>query len=160
MENGLNNLYDLVKNFEVTMLVTHQSKEMHARPMVVARLDKTMDAFLITDNDSVKVKEIGENSQAMLSFQSAKQYATVKGVIAVSHDRALLETMWKETWKVWFPIGKSDPNIAILKFTAQEGEYWDNAGMLGLKYVYDAAKAYIVGERPHPDSSQHNKIKL
>jgi len=133
---------------------------MHARPMVIARLDKNMDALLITDNDTVKVKEISENAHALLTFQSARQFASVKGEVSISLDRTLLETMWKETWKVWFPLGQSDPNIAIWRFTAQEGAYWDNAGMLGLKYVFEAAKAYIAGERPKPDSAQHDKVKL
>ena len=34
----------------------------------------------------------------------------------------------------------TDPNTALLKFSAQEGEYWDNTSMKGLKYVYEAAK--------------------
>lgn len=38
--------------------------------------------------------------------------------ITIEHDRVLLETMWKETWKVWFPMGIADPKIAVLKFTA------------------------------------------
>lgn len=160
MENSENNLYELVKNFDVAMLTTHQSNEMHARPMVIARLDKGMDAYLITDSDSVKVDEIGKNPHALLTFQSTRQFASVKGEITVEFDRELLETMWKETWKVWFPAGKSDPKIAILKFTAHEGEYWNNAGMQGLKYVFNAAKAYISGERPNSDSAQHNKVAL
>jgi hypothetical protein len=51
-------------------------------------------------------------------------------------------------------------DTVILKFTAHEGEYWDNSGMKGLKYVFDATKAYISGERPKPDSDQHNKVNL
>lgn len=160
MEDGKNNLYELVKSFDVAMLTTLHTNEMHARPMAIARLDIGMDAYLITDSDSVKVDEIGKNPHALLTFQSAKQFASVKGEITIEHDRALLETMWKQIWKVWFPLGKADPNIAILKFTAHEGEYWDNSGLKGLKYVFDATKAYISGERPKPDSDRHNKIKL
>lgn len=160
MENGKSNLYELVKGFDVAMLVTHQSKEMHARPMVIARLDKGMDAYLLTDTDSVKVEEIDKNPHALLTFQSTKQFASVKGAITIDHDRALLKTMWKETWKIWFPKGMDDPSVAVLKFTALEGEYWNNSGLQGLKYVFDATKAYISGERPKPDSDQHNKIKL
>jgi general stress protein 26 len=160
MENGKSSLYDLLKNFDVAMLATHHSKAMHARPMVIARLDKGMDAYLLTDFDSVKVHEIENNPDTLLTFQSSTQFASVKGHVVIERDRALLETMWKETWKVWFPLGKDDPSIAILKFTAQEGEFWNNAGMQGLKYVLGAVKAYIVGDRPSLDSTQHTKVKL
>jgi general stress protein 26 len=160
MEKNERPLHDVLKNFDIAILVTHHTKEMHARPMVVARLDANMDIYLLTDTDSVKVHEINQNPDALITFQSSKQFASVKGEVVVSHDRVLLESMWKETWKVWFPGGVYDPNIAILKFTAHEGEYWDNAGMQGLKYLYGAAKAYIAGERPTLDSSQHNIVKL
>lgn len=160
MENGKNNLYELVKSFDIAMMVTLQSKDMHARPMAIARLDKRMDAYLITDTDSVKVDEIEKNPHALLTSQGTRQFASVKGEITIDHDRALLETMWKATWKVWFPEGITDPRIAVLKFTAHEGEYWDNAGLKGLKYVFDATKAYISGERPQPDSDRHSKVKL
>jgi general stress protein 26 len=160
MESGKSNLYEPVKNFDVAMLVTHYVNEMHARSMVVVRLDKAMDAYLLTDSDSVEVHKISENPHATLTFQSSRQFASTKGKVVVAHDEKLLETMWKEAWKVWFPLGKANPNIAILKFTPHEGEFWDNAGMKGLKFVYGAAKAYMTGEKPKPDSSQYKKIML
>jgi hypothetical protein len=48
----------------------------------------------------------------------------------------------------------------LLKFTAHDGEYWDNAGLKGLRSVYDAAKAYVAGETPKTDGAQHAKVSL
>ncbi|MCF8165982.1 MAG: pyridoxamine 5'-phosphate oxidase family protein [Rhodoferax sp.] len=155
-----NNLYDVVKDFDEAMLVTHSTRGIHARPMAIARLDESMMAYLLTDMNSIKVEDIRANPHALLTFQSARKFATVSGELTVDDDRALIETLWKEIWKVWFPIGKSDPNIALLKFTPSEGEFWDNAGIQGLKYVYAAAKAYVAGERPKPDAEQHSKVNM
>jgi len=155
-----NNLYDVVKNFDEAMLVTHSAHGIHARPMAIARLDENMMAYLLTDMNSIKVEEIRANPHALLTFQSVKQFAAVNGELTVDDDRALIETLWKEIWKVWFPIGKLDPNIVLLKFTPREGEFWDNAGIQGLKYVYAAAKAYVAGERPKPDAEQHSKVNM
>jgi general stress protein 26 len=66
----------------------------------------------------------------------------VSGELAVLVDRQLIENVWKEARKVWFSGGKHDPNIVLPKSTAHEGEFWDNAGLQGLKYVYESAKAY------------------
>jgi len=154
------NLYDVVKDFDEAMLVTHSARGIHARPMAIARLDDSMMAYLLTDLNSIKVEEIRINPHALLTFQSARKFATVSGELTISDDRALIEALWKEVWKVWFPIGKSDPNIALLKFTPSEGEFWDNAGIQGLKYVYAAAKAYVAGERPKPDAEQHSKVNM
>lgn len=158
--DGRNHLHDLVDDFDVAMLVTHAADGIHARPMAIARLDEGVGAYLVTGINSLKVDEINANPHAVLTFQSAKKFASVRGVLALSPDPALIEKMWKEAWKVWFPAGKTDPNIALLKFTAQDGEYWDSAGMQGLKFVYDVARAYVSGETPKSDEAQHAKVQL
>jgi general stress protein 26 len=158
--DGRNHLSDVVNDFDVAMLVTYTANEIRARPMAIARLDDGIGAYLVTNINSLKIDEIRVNPNAVLTFQSAKKFASVHGKLTVVSDRQLVEKMWKEVWKVWFPDGKSDPNIALLKFAAHEGEYWDNAGLQGLKYVYDAAKAYVAGETPKTDDAQHAKVSL
>jgi len=157
---GRKHLHEVVNDFDVAMLVTHSANAMHARPMAITCHDDGLDAYLVTDINSLKIDEISANPQALLTFQGARKFAAVRGELAVVHDRPLIEKMWKEAWKVWFPLGKSDPNIALLKFTAHEGEYWDNAGMQGLKYVYEAAKAYVTGAPPKSDETQHATVRM
>lgn len=154
------NLQDLVSDFDVAMLVTYSGTAVHARPMVIAHLEEGMSAYLVTDINSVKVDEIKANPHALLTFQGASKYASVQGELTLTLDRTLIELMWKESWKVWFPGGKSDANIALLKFTGGQGEFWDNAGMQGLKYVYSAAKAYLAGNVMRTDSEQHAKVQF
>jgi len=43
---------------------------------------------------------------------------------------------------------------------AREGEYWDNAGTQGVKYVLEAVKAYAKGETPNVDAKQNAKVGL
>jgi general stress protein 26 len=75
-------------------------------------------------------------------------------------DRQFIEKVWKAAWIISFPGGMTDPNIALLKFTAHEGEFWDNSGVQGLKYVYEAAKAYVTGEKVEPDATKNAKVTL
>ena len=138
-------LYDLAHDFGVAMLVTHTPTAIRARPMAIASLDNDLGAYLVTSINSIKIAEISDNPHAVLTFQSSSKFASVRGQVTVLQDRQLIEKLWSEAWKVWFPAGKSDPDIALLRFTAYDGEYWDNAGMQGIKYVYDAAKAYFEG---------------
>lgn len=109
---------------------------------------------------TLKVNEISANPHALLTFQSARKFASLSGEVTVLQDRRLIDQLWKEAWTIWFPEGKSDPNIALLKFTVHGGEYWDNAGMQGLKFIYDAAKAYVSGTTPESDMAQHAKVRL
>jgi general stress protein 26 len=154
-------LYELLKEFDNAMLITHPPLgAIHARPMAVAELRPDADAYFVTAIDSPKVAEIEANPDVTLTFQSDNQFAAVYGRATVVRDRALLDRLWKEPWKVWFPQGKDDPSVALLKFDAERGEYWDNSGAEGLKYVFSAAKAYVSGETPKTDEKQHGRVRL
>lgn len=154
-------LYAMLKDFDTAMLVTRsQDGHMHARPMAVAELEPDADAYFVTGIDSPKVAEIEADSRVTLTFQDGKQFATVCGRVSVVRDRALLDRLWNEAWKVWFPKGKDDPEISLLKFDAEHGEYWDNAGVKGVKYAFEAAKAYAQGERPTTDKDQHGRVNF
>ena len=162
MENqAINNLYDLVSDFDVAMLVTHKGARLHARPMTIARLEKEMHvAYLVTDINSIKVDEISANPYVLLTFQDARKFASISGELAIEQDRELIGEMWKESWTIWFPKGKSDPSIALLKFTSYEGEFWNNAGIQGIKFVYSAVKALVTGDKPKVNSDQHSTVTL
>ncbi len=154
-------LYDLLKDFDTAMVVTCGSDGvMHARPMGVAELTAGGDAFFVTKVNSPKAMQIQVDPAVTLSFQSARQFASVSGTATVVRDPALVERLWKESWKVWFPQGKTDPEIAMIQFDAKEGEYWDAAGVQGLKFVFDAVKAYATGLTPPPDEAQNAKVPL
>lgn len=154
-------LYEMLKDFDTAMLVTRSADgRMHARPMAVAELAPNADAYFVTGIDSPKVAEIEADPHVTLTFQSSAQFATISGRVTVVRDRALLDRLWKEAWKVWFPKGKEDPQISLLKFDAEQGELWDNAGTRGVKYAFEAAKAYAKGERPKTDPNQHRRVDL
>lgn len=160
-KSGKERLYDLLKDFDTAMLVTYPSGGLaHARPMAVAELRHDADAYFVTAIDSVKIEEIEANPSVTLTFQSAKQFASVSGRISVVRDRTVIERLWKDAWKVWFPKGRDDPAITMLKFDGERGEYWDNSGLSGLKYVLNAAKAVAAGEQPSVSSAQNSKVAL
>lgn len=154
-------LYELLKDIDTAMLVTRTGERgMHARPMAVADLRPDADAYFVTSVDSPKVAEIEREPNVLLTFQSSDRFAAVSGRVTVSRDRALVERLWKEPWKVWFPKGKDDPSIAVLKLDAEQGEYWDNSGAQGVQYVLSAAKAYLKGDTPATDDKQHGRVRL
>ena len=61
---------------------------------------------------------------------------------------------------MWFPQGKSDPNLCFIAVDSEVGEFWDNAGLQGLKYVFESVKAIAKGTSPPADAKQHAKVSL
>ena len=146
-------LYGLLSGFDTAMLVTRAADgHLHARPMVVAERKADADAYFVTSIDSPKVAEIYSDADVLLTFQGANQYAAVYGRVNVVRDRALVERLWNDSWKAWFPRGKSDAAIALLRFDAEHGEFWNDSSPGGVRYAFEATKAYLTGRadsRPH-----------
>jgi general stress protein 26 len=154
-------LHELLESFSNAMLVTTTPEGgLHARPMAIAELEPDADAYFVTSSDSPKVGEVLHDRDVLLTFQAENRYAALYGRMVTIEDRALLDRLWKESWKVWFPRGKADPSLTLLKFEATSGEFWDNAGMRGLKYVFEATKAYLQGETPKTDKDLHGRVRL
>ena len=67
----------------------------------------------------------------VFTLQSSNKFATVFGQASILRDQALIDDVWSEAWKVWFPGGKTDPDICLILVAAIEGEYWDSSGVQG-----------------------------
>jgi general stress protein 26 len=156
-------LLKLLREFDVAMLVTRsEDGSLRARPMAIAAVESDGTVWLVTDRHSGKMDEIGRDSQVSVTMQSSSKFVSLSGVAFHSEDRGKIAELWNESWKVWFPGGKDDPNLTLLGIQGQNAEYWDNSGFHGLKYVFEAGKAYLSGTRPAVDSDSniHAKIEL
>jgi general stress protein 26 len=154
-------LYELIKHFPTAMVVTHaKDGSCHARPMAVAEIKPGTDAYFATTIDSAKIAEIEADPRILITFQSSSEFATLEGNATIVRDRILIDRLWSEAWRVWYPKGKDDPSLRLLKVSVEQGEYWDGSGIEGIKYMFEGMKAIFQGRRPEMDSSQHSKVKL
>ena len=154
-------LYDVVKGFRAAMLVTYgRDGNLSARPMAVAELEPASDAYFSTSLTSPKIAEIEADPRAMVTFQGGSQFATIFGTVAVVRDRALVERLWSEDWRLWFPKGKDDPTLCLLKLSAERGEYWDTSGLEGVNFMIESVKARISGRSPEKTEAQNAKVRL
>jgi general stress protein 26 len=157
-------LHELLESFGVAMLVTRTKEgELRARPMALAKADESGNLWFATDKHSAKVDEIHDDGQVAITMQDKTRYVSISGVASLRDDRAKLAELWKTEWKVWFPGGKDDPNITLLEVDGTAGEYWDNSGASGLKYLIEAGKALLSGTRPDnvdDDPKIHGKVNL
>jgi len=160
--NPQKHLYELLKEFSNAMLVSRDPEgQMRARPMAIADLRPDADAYFATSIAAPKVEEVRNAPDVLVSFQSATQFASVRGKATIVRDRQLIDRLWSEEWRVWFPEGKDAPDLCLIKVDAREGEYWDNSGAHGLKYVFEGLKAILKGEKLANDKGgAHAKLHL
>jgi general stress protein 26 len=156
-------VYGMVKNFSTTMLVTTgPGKRAEARPMQIARVEEEGDVWFFTSKDGHVVQEIAAEPMVLLVFQDERSsYVSLRGRARVVEDRGRVKELWKEAYNVWFPGGINDPDLALLAVDPVAAEYWDNRGTNKLEYLFEAAKAYVKGEKPElGDADQHAKVRM
>ncbi|TWT95083.1 pyridoxamine 5'-phosphate oxidase family protein [Neorhodopirellula pilleata] len=153
-------LIDLVHDFDTAMLVTKTDDGLHARPMAVAQATDDGELWFVTDRHSGKIADLMLDRDVAITMQSSRKFVALSGECRVVDDRAKVKELWQEGWKVWFPNGPTDPSITLLKVEPSRGEYWDNSGVEGLKYLVKAGMAYLQGDRASTDASINASVSL
>ena len=154
---------ELLRQFHNAMLVTHKSEDrLRARPMAVAKIEEDGRMWFLTDAESAKAHEIEKDTRVHIVCQNDRSaYLSLSGHAELVHDRAKVDDVWKEPYKVWFPGGKDDPHIALISVVPEDGEYWDNEGTNKFKYLFEAAKSYVTGHVPEvKEGEQHGRVPL
>jgi general stress protein 26 len=157
-------VYDIVKGFSTAMFVTlGTGGRPTARPMHMAHIDEeAARIWFFTSKGGSLVDELQKEAVTLLVFQNENSaYLSLRGRAKPTQGATKIKELWKEPYKVWFPEGPDDPNIALIAFDPSEAEYWDNRGLNKLEYMFESARAYIKGETPNvTDIDQHGKTKL
>jgi general stress protein 26 len=155
-------LYAVISGFKTALLITHTAGEgMHARPLAVADLPADGEILFATSSSSPKVAEIEADPRVLVTFQNGAQFACISGTARLSRDRARLQQLWSESWRIWYPAGVDDPTLCLLAVQPSEAEYWDDAGVKSLKHLWRAVTAYLRGTRLGTEAAHaHAKVDL
>lgn len=139
--DGDERFYERLREFDTAMLVTHAGDAVHSRPMSIADVEPDCDLWFITGEETAKAHEIEANGHVQVICQNEDSYLTITGTARLVKDRTKLDELWRESMRTWFPHGKEDPNLVLVALTAEEGDYWDHAGMSKEKYFASSARA-------------------
>jgi general stress protein 26 len=156
-------LREMLEEFGTAMLVTRTDDgHLRGRPMALAEVEPDGTLWFATDRHAAKVEELARDRHVGVTMQSSTKFLSLSGTASTVDDREKLARLWKAEWGVWFPRGKDDPNLVLLRVDGQVGEYWDNSGTSGLKYLIEAGKALLTGSRPGvgKEPAVHAKVGL
>ncbi len=95
----------------------------------------------------------------MSAFADPKSqtYVSLSGRAELVRDKAKIEELWEPALKAWFPKGVDEPDIALLKINADQGEYWDAPSSV-VAHVFSLAKVAVTGQPAHP--GENEKVAL
>lgn len=96
----------------------------HSEPLT-AQLDPdqvdTLWFFIGKDNRLAK----GGAAMAQFVSKGHDYFASLAGRAELASDPAMIDKLWSKQVEAWFPGGKLDPNLALLRFDVDDVELWE-----------------------------------
>lgn len=159
--NDLQKLREMVKDIDFCMLTTvDENGDLHSRPMSVnGEIDPNGDLWFFTGVSSHKVSEVAQSPKVNASFADPdnQRYVSVTGVAELVRDRKKIDELWKPEFKMWFPEGKEDPEVALLRVRLEKAEYWDSPSS-SVSHALSFLSSLVTGEQPVV--GENKKIEL
>lgn len=103
------------------------SQPFDTRPMAAEKIDDEGNFWFLSADDSHKNSELEADPNTQLLFQGGAHtdFMMLYGKSYISRDKQKIDELWDPMMKTWFTEGKDDPRITVIKFTPEQGYYWD-----------------------------------
>jgi len=106
-------------------------QSMHFQPMTAFTERPEGKIWFFTYRDSDLARKVGDGAKAMFVVQSKDQdmQACVGGLLTQDHDVDRIETFWGPMIAAWFPEGREDPRLTLLRFDCSDAATWTSSGL-------------------------------
>ncbi len=126
---------DTLRGVEVVMLTTAASDgRLTSRPMMVQEVDPDGTMWFFIGRSSAVADDLRRNPQVVVSHADVAEavYLSVSGKATLVDDRARLSALWRVDYFTWFPLGVTDPELAMIRIDAHGAECWTEGAHLHL----------------------------
>ena len=125
---------------DMTMMVgLYGIDEGHSRPMTAQLLDEQGAIWFFASSDSTIVENVARERGAVATFAAKGHdvFAAIPGEITLDMNPKTIDGLWTPFVAAWFPGGRTDAKLRLLRFDADRAEIWlDGSSLLsGLKML-------------------------
>jgi general stress protein 26 len=134
----------------VVMLGLSGVDDGHSQPMT-AQLDGDSlqgPIWFFSSKETEFVQQLGDGRRAVAHFvaKSHALFASMDGTLVPYQDRATIERLWNPFIAAWFPGGKDDPTLQLLRMDPDHVQVWlnENGALAAMKLLLgrDPKKEY------------------
>jgi general stress protein 26 len=122
----------------------------HNQPMTGFREEETGTIWFFTRDDTDFARDVAVGGQSgMFTYQSKDQevYACIHGDLSIDFDRERLDKYWNPVLAAWYPEGKDDPHLTMIRFDGDDGRIWvSKKGPVG--FMFEVVKANLTKTLP------------
>ncbi len=143
-EEAVKKIKEFVDDIKVCMFCTNVTDmPFRTRPMSTLDVDDEGNLWFFSSKASDKNDEIKNDDTVQLLYakNSDSHFLTITGKAQIVNDQKKKDELWNPIAKTWFPGGKEDPDLCLVKITPGEAHYWDtiNGKMITLLKMVTSA---------------------
>ncbi|ARJ06281.1 general stress protein [Cnuibacter physcomitrellae] len=157
-QDDIETIAAIVKAARVAFVTSRTADgDLHSRPLAVQDDTFTGDLWFFTQDPSEKTDEVRADPSVNVAIESGKGFLSIAGTASISRDATKIDELWSTGAEAWFPEGRDDPSVALLKVHAESAEFWavdSPAPIRLLKY----ARAAVSGGQP--DVGRNDQVDL
>lgn len=159
-QEQITRLLEMLREQKFGMLSTVDPEKgiIRSRPMLTQEVESNCTLWFMTSDVTAKVDEIEHEHQVNVNYvdPSDSTFISLSGTARMVRDPARVDRYWRDTDKAWYPRGKDDPHIVLIKVDVSDAEYWEGPSSKVVQ-LYAMARAIATGTRP-TDVGEHAKI--
>lgn len=121
-----------LKSDRTVMMGVDGMEDGHSRPLTaMIEGDEGGPIWFFIGKPNAIVEHLSQHRRAIAAFSSKGHdlFASVRGTLSLSHDRAVIDRLWNPFIAAWFD-GKDDPKLVLLRFDPEQAEIWSNENNL------------------------------
>jgi general stress protein 26 len=129
IEKEVRKLRKFIKSTRIAMLTTVASDgRLRSRPMASLKGGFDGDLWFVTRAGAPKTEEIRDNQHVNVGFSDPEEerFVSISGLASLVRDAAKVEDLWSRRLRTWFPGGKKDPDLALIRVRIDRAEVWDS----------------------------------
>jgi len=108
--------------------------------MSVNKYENSGLIWFLSDKTSNKNQQIRSDDRVELIFaEGSSRFMSLSGHASIESSRELIKELWTPIAKIWFTEGVDDPRISCIRFTFEDGYYWDTKHGKGIEIIKMAA---------------------
>lgn len=149
-------LWDAIDDHHTGMLGV-QGSDQHFQPMTAFVERDSNVLWFFTRKDTDLAGSLASGQAATFIFMDRKLQACLDGRLSLNHDRERIDRFWNAHVAAWYPEGKDDPQLTLLRLDLDEAAVWITEGGL-IKYALEVAKANA--SKSTPDVGERRDLNL
>ncbi len=156
----IDHLVNLIRGIRIAIMTTVcKDGSLCSRPMATLEPEFDGGLWFFTKADSASEGPVEAEGQVNVTYENALEsiYVSLSGRAILAQDRQLIEKLWNEELRVWFPEGINDPQLALLRVDVDNWTSWNaqSTGMSEQSGTFKEAPTEVI-----PDLGDHRRLDL